>query len=500
MQKRFVAIWFRHLKTDWLIKRQPQLAQTAFALALQDHGRLRITEVSAIAKAKGIYAGMVAADAKVLVPGIQIVDDQENLSAGLLEKMGHWSIRFTPVAAVDFPDGLILDVSGCAHLWGGEETYLKDMLNRFKKLGYHTRVAIADTIGTAWAISRYGRVKAIIGTGEQAASITPLPPAALRLPAEVTERLHKLGLYQVGSFMNMQRSVLRRRFGKELLLRLNQALGLEEEIITPLCPVEPWQERLPCMEPITTRKGIEAALEQLLQQLCSRMQRNGIGIRKAVLNCYRVDDDIQTVSVETNHASLNGSHLFKLFELEISLLKPGWGIELFVLEAVKTEDVKPVQETFFTLNSSLQSRELAELLDNLAARFGNAAINRYLPAEHHLPEKSLQLASSLDEQPSIAWPSGKVRPIHLLREPQQIEVTAPIPDYPPMNFRYKGKLHTVKKADACERIEAEWWIARGLHRDYYVVEDEEGKRYWLFRLGHYDEQVKPGWFIHGFFE
>jgi protein ImuB len=499
MSKRFVAIWFRHLKTDWMIYRQPQLKDAPFVLAFPDHGRMKITEVSAAAKTKGIQTGMVVANARVILPNVQVFDDKPDLSEKLLKKLCLWCIRYTPIVTVDAPNGLILDVSGCTHLWGREETYLKEIISKLKNFGYHVRAAIADTIGAAWAVCRYGKIKAIIKSNEQAEALMPLPPEALRLEADVLERLHKLGLYQISCFIGMQRSALRRRFGQQLLLRLDQALGNKDEFIEPLVPIEGYSERLPCLEPIQTATGIEIALQRLLEILCKRLQQEGKGLRAASFKGYRIDNKIEQINISTNHASNTINHLFKLFELKIATIEPALGIELFTLEASKVENINPLQETFWTANSSLESKEVAELLDRLESKFGNNIIHRYLPDEHHLPERSVKLADSLKQKPISAWRTDKLRPIQLLHEPQPIDVMAPIPDYPPMNFRYKGKLHKVEKADACERIESEWWLDGGLHRDYYIVEDEEGKRYWLFRLGHYKEEQKPSWFIHGFF-
>ncbi len=499
MPQRFVAIWFSHLKTDWMIHCHSYLKDVAFALAFPDHGRMRITEVSAAAKAKGIQPGIVVADARIILPEIQVFDDKPVLSDKLLKKLCVWCIRYTPIVTVDPPDGLILDVSGCVHLWGSEEIYLKEITNKLKNLGYHIRAAMADTVGTAWAVCRYGKVNSIIKPGEQAQALMSLPPAALRLQIDVSERLQKLGLYQISSFMNMQRSALRRRFGEKLLLRLDQALGKEAEFIEPLIPVEPYSERLPCLEPIQTRTGIEIALQKLLELLCKRLHQEGKGLRVASFRAYRIDNKIEQINISTNHPSDTISHLFTLFELKIATIAPASGIELFILEALKVEEINPLQETLWTANSSLQSKEVSELLDRLESKFGNNIIHRYLPAEHHLPERSVRLAGSLQEKLTTTWPVHQLRPIQLLKEPQRIEVTAPIPDYPPMNFRYKGKVHKVTKADACERIECEWWLEGGLHRDYYIVEDEEGKRYWLFRAGHYEANKNPSWFIHGFF-
>jgi len=288
MCKRFVAIWFRHLKTDWMIRHQPELKDVAFVLAEPQRGRMVITEVSAVAKTKGLCAGMIVADAKVIFPKVQIHDDKIDVSDKLLTKLAIWCIKYTPVATIDLPDGLILDVSGCSHLWGSEEAYLKDIVTKLRALGYHVRVAMADTLGTAWGVCRYGKEKAIIKNGEQSQALMSLPPAALRLEINITDRLQKLGLYKIKSFMHMQRSALRRRFGEQLLWRLDQALGNRGEIINPVIPVEPYNERLPCLEPIQTAAGIEIALQKLLDKLCNRLEKEGKGLRNAIFKCYRI--------------------------------------------------------------------------------------------------------------------------------------------------------------------------------------------------------------------
>lgn len=498
MATRFISIWFRHLVTDWLVIRQPALQNIPFVVALPDHGKMIITASSHLAELQGIHKGMAVADARVLLPSLAVFDDQRERAGNLLRAIAAWCIRYTPVAAVDLPDGIVLDASGCAHLWGGERPYLKEIITRLRTAGYDLRAAMADSVGTAWAIARYGQVKAIIENGKQADALFLLPPASLRLQPDITARLHKLGFSQVGSFMNLPRTALRRRFGKELLLRMDQALGLEEENIEPVLPVVLYQERLHCIEPIVTAAGIEIALKQLLQKLCRRLQQEEKGLRSASIKGYRVDGKTAQLEIGTHCASYNADHLFKLFEPGIAGIEPALGIELFVLEAPKVEDSKPWQQKIWTGCCGLEDAAMAELLDRLANRMGAHTIRRYLPAEHYWPERSIQPALLLQEKPAIQWQVNRPRPIQLLSKPEPIEVTAPVPDYPPMLFRYKGKLHTIKKADGPERIEREWWLEEGPHRDYYCVEDEEGQRYWLFRSGHYTVD-KPGWFIHGFF-
>jgi protein ImuB len=497
--KRYAAIWFRHLTTDWLTLKKPELKDIPFVIAIPDHGRLRVTATNVLAEKQDIHAGMVVADAKALVPELKVIDDIPGLNERLLKAIGLYCIRYTPIVSVDIPDGLVMDISGCTHLWGGEREYLKEILTRLKERGYDVRGAMADTIGTAWAISRFGQIKAIIEPDEQLAALQPLPPAALRLDQIILDRLGKLGFRNIGSFISMPRSILRRRFGTDLLLRIDQALGNIEEYRAPVIPIEAYQERLPCLELIRTATGIEIALQNLLELLCQRLQKEGKGIRKAVFKGYRIDGKMVQMSIGTNRPTHYIPHLFKLFELKISSIEPASGIELFVLEAPKIEDVPLEQEALWTNDQNgLDDQNLAELLDRIAGKVGANTIHRYLPQEHYWPERSIKVTSSLKDRPSTPWRVTKPRPVQLLTKPQPIEVTAPIPDYPPMLFRYKGKVHKIKRADGPERIEREWWLDNGEHRDYYNVEDEDGCRYWLFRSGHYSGDQSQ-WFIHGFF-
>lgn len=498
MAERFVCIWFRYLLTDWFTIRHPVLRGIPFVLAAPDHGRMIITAVSRLAHAHQIPAGITVADAKVTLPSLHVFNDKPGLAAKLLDGLAEWCIRYTPAVAIDGCDGLILNVTGCAHLWDGEEKYITDIYTRLKSLGYDTRIGMADTVGAAWAISRFGET-AIAAPGTQSTALLAMPPQCLRIEAETTERLEKLGLKQVRDFINMPRAVLRRRFGNKLIERLDQALGNEEEIIKPVQPVEPYQERLPCLEPIVTATGIEIAVQRLLDALCLRLKQEQKGLRKAILTCYRVDGKIEKVEIGTNRASHRSNHLFKLFEIKLQEIEPAMGIELFMLEAQKVEDVAPVQEKLWETSCGLNNINLAELLDRVAGRIGAENIHRFVPAEHFWPERSMKKASSLEEKLTTTWKTDRPRPLQVLKEPEPILVTAPVPDYPPMSFRYKGKLHKIIKADGPERIEQEWWLQQGQHRDYYYVEDEEGCRYWLFRSGHYSAEKNYQWFIHGFF-
>lgn len=499
MQKRFLSIWFPHLATDWHTAKSPHLQNVPFVLKAPSRNREVVTAANPLAQAQGICSGMAVADAKALCSSLQVLEDKADLTTQLLNRMAEWCIRFTPVAAPQSPNGIVLDASGCTHLWGGEEPYRRDIGRRLAARGYMLRIAVADTVGCAWAVARYAKDKRVIESGGQRQALLSLPVAALRLDNETVMRLQKLGLQRIQDIVELPSSSLRRRFGPGLLQRLRQALGEEKEFITPVYPVEPYQERLPCVDPIVSLTGIEIALHRLIQTLCHRLRTEGKGLRAAVFRCYRTDGGAQGIEIGTARPSHNEEHLFRLFSLKLSVIEPKEGFELFLLHATKVEDHEPQQESLWQAAAGLNDAALAELIDRLTGKVGADAVSRYLPAEHYWPERSFKKATSLTEQPTTEWKGDRPRPVQLLATPQQIEVTAPFPDYPPMNFRYNGALHKIVKADGPERIEREWWIDEGEHRDYYCVEDEKGQRYWVFRSGHYTTGTQHQWYLHGFF-
>ncbi|MBD1391938.1 Y-family DNA polymerase [Mucilaginibacter glaciei] len=497
MQKRFMAIWFGHLLTDGLARRRPELKDVPFVLVAPVKNKIIITAASAAAEKEGAFTGMAVADARSAVPDLLAIDAVSGQAANLLRLIGLGCIRYTPIVSLNLPDGLMLDISGCAHLWGGEREYLKEIVLKLRAAGFDARAAIADTVGAAWAVARYAARRPIIGSGEQASAIAGLPPAALRLPPEILEKLQKLGFRNIGPLLDIAPQSLRRRFGTNLLLRIDQALGRVDEYPEALVPPVPYTERLPSLEPIRTVPGIEIAIEKLLEMLCLRLQSDGLGIRKAILKCHRIDGRKVQVGITTTKGSHSVSHLLRLFRLQIDKIEPALGIELFIMEATRTEEMDVVQEQLWAEAKGLGDTSLAELLDRIAGKVGANVIQRFLPAESHWPERSIKLAVSLDEQPQTAW-SALPRPIRLLNQPETIEVMALVPDHPPKLFVHKGKRHTIAKADGPERIGREWWQDSGQHRDYYIVEDSEGCRYWVFRSGHYDGGDAQ-WYLHGYF-
>jgi protein ImuB len=499
MPKRFASIWFRHLLTDQKAIRQPGLKGKAYVFAEPDHGRMLITALTDEARGYGVTEGMTVADARVIAPDLRVFDVKPGRNLKLLAGLAEWCLRYTPLVQPDPPDGLLLDITGCTHLKGGDKAYLQEIVARLKTLGYDVRPAIADTIGAAWGVARCATSGLVVPEGGHRNALMSLPPSALRLSVDQLIKLRNLGLHQVSSFIHMPGTVIRRRFGKSMVLRLHQALGQEPEYLFPLKEPVPYSERLECLEPVRTRPAIEIALTNLLEKLCKRLYGEGLGLRSAVLTWYRVDGRNGDISIGTNHASNRVQHIFRLFFIKLDTVAPGLGIELFTLDALKTEPVSAKQSELWRAKSGADSEEVAELLDRVAGRIGNAAINRYLPGEHYWPERTPEPDTSLKKNPESEWRTDKPRPMQILDIPEPIEAMALTPDYPPRLFNWKGVQHIIVGADGPERIEREWWLEPGEHRDYYIAEDEAGRRYWLYRSGHYNAENNQHWYLHGFF-
>nr|MBI1232227.1 DNA polymerase Y family protein [Cytophagales bacterium] len=334
------------MTTDRLTIRKPALKGKPFVMVAPERGRTVVRASSREAQALGIYPGTAVADARAIYPALEVFAEKPGWGDRLLIRMAEWCIRYTPSVAPDAPSGLLLDVTGCPHLWGGEKAYLSDILSVLSAKGYSVRAAIADTIGAAWGLARFGQKESgsIANSGELRKALSPLPPNALRLESAVLDSLEKLGFRQISQFIDMPAATLRRRFGDGLLLRLGQALGTEEETFKPLQPKLPYEEQLPCLEPISTAKGIEIALRHLLERLCHRLVREGRGLRKAIFSGLRIDGKTVQISIGTGRASHNPEHLFRLFALKIPLFEPALGVEVFTLEGLLIEKVKTAQE------------------------------------------------------------------------------------------------------------------------------------------------------------
>ncbi|MFT4024911.1 MAG: DNA polymerase Y family protein [Flavihumibacter sp.] len=486
------------MKTDRLVIRQPSLKGQPLVLISPVHGKMVITAVNTMVEVQGIDNGTSLTDARTLIPGLLSFNDQPGKAARWLKALGGYCNRFSPSVSLSGSDTVFIDATGCTHLWGGAATYLVAIRSAFAAIGYQVRLALAGTPGAAWALTRYGKDGTIVPPNRQMDALLPLPPAALQLDPELVARLQKLGLKTMAQLLQIPRPALLRRFGQGLLDRIDACSGQRMESWDPVFPPVKYQERLASLEPIITLAGVETALRTLLEKMTKQLKQEGLGARQLVFTGFRSRQKPVTIQIGTHQPVQDSHRLFRLFEMKFDRLSLEPGIESFLLEMPRTEPVQQRQERIWDGSTAADKEDLAERIDRISNKFGAACISRFLPAEHHWPERAYRKADTLFAENPPPWPSVE-RPILLLPVPETVEVSAPVPDYPPLLFRYKGVVHEISKADGPERIEQEWWLQEGIARDYYIVEDKAGQRYWLFRSGHYQPGSKPDWYLHGYF-
>ena len=513
--RRILAAWFPWWSAERLAWSLPEARARPFATVSGRHGPRAVEAVNRRAARLGLTPGMLLADAKAIAPETVVRPADPQGDGRVLERLARWANRFTPRVAPAGADALLLDIGGCAHLFGGEEELMASLGARLEALALTARLALADTPGAAWALARYGaKVPAIVPSradpSEVREALAGLPVAALRLDAEVVEELVSFGLERIGTLYAFAPGALEERFGPAPVRRLGQALGLIEEPMTPLPPLPPREARRAFCEPVSTAAGVRAAVDGLLGELCGKLGRAGEGVRRLRLVCHQVGGERWTATVGTSRPVRRGKLLMGLFAEKLLRVEPGFGIEEMVLSADVVEVVGEAQEDLFAVagenaGPGAGGEELAGLLDRLGNRFGFESVACPLPRQSWLPERAVRLREPL-AAPRIAapgWPEGRRRPLRLLSPPERVETPAADSGAAgsggaPAFFRWRGRTRRLRMAEGPERLECEWWLEDAPSRDYYQAEDEEGRRYWLYRERS-RASAAPRWFLHGLF-
>lgn len=546
--RRVMCLWLPKWPID---RRRSQLSvpDRPFVLAWSVGNQRLVSAVNAAAEALGIAPGQPLADARALHPALAVAEADPAGDAAALRRLAQWCNRYSPWTTPHGTNGVSLDVTGCAHLRGGEASLAGDLTGRLLRQGILCRAAVADTAGTAWAVARRGGSEStVVPPGAARQVIAPLPVAALRLDPVLTAELERLGLRRIGDLYSLPRAALASRFGETVAERLDQALGMAAEPLSPLPPAPARWTRRRFVEPIGTPEALAAATRGLIERLCRALGDEMLGARRLVLSCHRVDGEAAKVAVGTARPSRDPRHLSRLFAERLDAIDPGLGVEDMVLvapaverlaaaqlrialspregdhaehgrvggEAARSGDkvvafpaaktvVRQLARALLAAEGrdrdGVDAAELATLVDRLANRLGPGSVGGLAPRESHVPERAQRFVPLFAPAKS-AQRSDRPRPVRLLPRPEPIEAVAPVPDDPPILFRWRRLQHCVRRADGPERICGEWW--RGDEeaaelRDYYRVEDEAGRRFWLYRDGLYHPDAAPRWFLHGLF-
>lgn len=469
------------------------------------HGPV-IHAVSHAARKGGVQHGARVVDARAICPALIVEQADLAGDAAYLDRLALWCRRWCPWSAADGPDGIVLDITGSAHLWGGEAAMLTTIEAAFARLGHQPRLAIAPTHGAAWALAHYGGGRRMICEPEHVSAVLArLPVGALRLNTDETVLLRRLGLKTIGALEGVPRVALARRFAKNRrmletpLMRLDQAFGIQPEPVLSPAPPHRFRSVVSLPDPIPDPTP---HLPELADTLCADMAAQGFGARRLRLEAFRSDGDVSIVEAATARPTRAPAHILRLFQTRLETLNPGFGFDVLALEATVAEPLAAAQ---VRLDGDEEADvALACLMDRLASRLGSDAVLRPRPIQSHVPERAERWVPALNNTGGTDHSLLRhERPIKLLPVPEQVRVIYAVPEGPPAQFVWRRLTHRVVRYEGPERIAPEWWRSRAgtRLRDYYRVEDDSGRRYWLFREGvlHDGRGGEPNWFVHGLF-
>ncbi|MEY2942659.1 MAG: hypothetical protein RLY97_673 [Pseudomonadota bacterium] len=475
---------------------------------------LRLTSGDAQAVRAGLCAGMSLADARARFPHLIAVEQDSAADSGWLARLGQDCLGYTPQVTLLPPDAIGMDITGSAHLFGGELAMVDMVLDRFNDMGMTTRAACGITPEAAAALARY----ADWPMGDEAAAIRGLPLDALGLDDAARRGLQRAGLTSVGAVASRPMAAIAARFGMAAVDAIERLTGLERAPMTAIKPPAPLHFTRRFAEPVTHQSAIARSLLALLQDAACVLEKRGQGGRRFRLTLLRSDGARHRLDIATSAPTRDPALVLRLFDERIATLAdpldPGFGYDQMQLAIGAVEGLVSVQATFVGEEGAQDGGEqaIAELIDRLSTRLGPDCIQRLAPQDSHIPEQAqLALPASTNPAP-LRWPAPPIgepplRPLFLFDPPQRIEVIAEVPDGPPHRFRWRRGLHEVRLYEGPERIAGEWWRRRGgeqaakagLTRDYYRIEDMRGRRFWLFRHGLYAEKPDPRWYLHGLF-
>ncbi|QKK20410.1 Y-family DNA polymerase [Rhizobium indicum] len=500
---RVVSIFFPDLPTDRIRRADPAIpVEQAIAVISKSGSKRWVSAADAAARKAGVHLGMPAAKAQALFQGLRMIDADLAADAAALERITMWALsQYSPIVAIDAPDGIVMDTEGADHLQGGEERMLTSIANRFRAKGLTARVAIAETWGAANACARaISRETVIVPRGETVRAVEKLPLSLLRLPEKIVGDLRTLGFKTIGELANTPRAPLTLRFGPEIGRRLDQMFGRTPEPIDPIRTAELVEVSRAFAEPIGAAETINKYVARLVVQLVDELQRRGLGVRRADLIVETVDGTRQAIRAGTAKPARDVAWLTKLFKDRTEKIEPGFGIEKMTLVAVMAEPLEEAQKSSLLVEDEVV--DLTPLIDIYGNR--GQRVYRVAPVASDVPERSVRRIGAASDPVEASWVNHWRRPVRLLARPDQVDVMALLPDHPPVWIMWRGKRRKVKNADGPERIFGEWWERNSemaAVRDYFVIEDEGGERLWIFRSGDGvdTETGSHKWFVHGVF-
>lgn len=482
-----MSLWFPRLASDRVLRTRP--VDGPFALTLRQSNTNRIYCLNHAAERQGLHRGMSNSDARAFCPDLQSRPADPLADQRFQRALARWAVRYCPWVGREGADGLVLDVTGSTHLWDSEAAMLDDMRQRLARAQLSVRIGMADTRGAAWALAHH--CEGIAAPGMALDRIGKLPVAALRLEEQTSIALQRLGVRYISDLHVLPRATVTRRFGADVLLRLDQAVGGQAEQISPLAEAPHYGVRLTLPEPIGLSPDVMAAAARLLDQLCAKLKAQEMGARVLCLTMRRVDQDSQQVELRLARPLHDAPRILPLFQRGVDQIDAGFGIDQVRLEATQVERLAARQ---ISHADTACHDGLDDLITRIGTRIGLENVQRFLPADSHIPERSFIISPAAYSEPDGPWVVLRPRPVRLFA-PEPIGGSG---STPPQHFRWRRMAMTTGRATGPERIAPEWWLSdenwRSGVRDYWKVDTRQGRRLWLFHT-----PQNPGWFVQGEF-
>ena len=553
VHRRILSLWFPHLGADRILRGARGHIDAPLAVVAEVSNTQVICALSPAAEAEGLYVGQPLRDAHALCSHLLTRPQDKLAEARFLAALQRWAGKFSPWVAVADPDGLTVDLTGCAHLFGGEDALILQVERDCVEMGLSVRLGLADTLGAAWALARYGGAEVgsdrtgdaidqearatrsrahprkkgktrhwtrggaapevavqggagrIIPAGQAYSALRSLPVAALRLEAGTVAQLNRLGLRQIGDLLGQPRASLARRFGRGLIDRLDQAMGSAPEPISPARAPDHFAVRMGFPDPIGLIEDLMAGVDRMLPRLCARLEARGKGVRLLRLEAHRADQETEVLTLGLARATRDPARIRPLLEMKLDQIDAGFGIDMLRLEGLQVEalhDRAPAGHAEARRAARARQEDgsaLDDLMGRLGARVGLENLTRLHPADSHTPEKTSKILAAAWSEPALDWPAPP-RPRPLLLWPPELVMT---PDVPRLEgtFRWRGRDWQLASATGPERIAPEWWLDdpnwRSGVRDYWCVVTTCGARLWLYFA--HGGTMSGGWFCQGSF-
>jgi protein ImuB len=514
--RRFLSLWLPRLATDRARRLSSVDKAAPLAAVAKIDNAQRLVGVDAEAARLGLTVGLPLADARARFPALVAVEAEPAEEARLLRRLCDWCSRFTPLAALDGRDGLMLDISGVAHLFGGEAALIEDCRAQLTAQGVSVAAGVAGNPRAAWALARFSQAKIApepLSDKAFAKLFHDLPLAALGLDDQTLANMARAGLRRIGDIALRPRAPIVARFGSAPIARLDALKGLERSSIAPRFMAPDFCAERRFASPVQTIEAIEATLRKLADDLVVLLERQAKGARRIELGLYRVDGDVRRIRVGASRPLNEARAIVRLFAERLmspdeDAIDAGFGVDLMRLACLAAEPLAPSQAELERAHEAERARALADLLDRLSARLGARAVTRRELIEAHLPEQAEAAAPAALGEARLRGEGfergasdAPARPLRLFVRPEPIEALAEVPDGPPVRFRWRRVLHDVAAIEGPERIAAPWWRrANAPTRDYFRAEDSQGRRFWLYREGLFGrETAQAKWFVHGVF-